>query len=249
MADAIPSPLRVALVTGASGSIGRATAARLAHSGLKVVLAGRNQAALDAIAATIRLGPPVATLCYDLRSSAATSAALQRFAREHKRMDVLINAAGVMLDAPLGMIGGPSIDETLQVNLGATLNHMQYAARLMSRQGSGSIINISSIVGVVGSANQTLYAASKAAVIGATKSAAKELARKGIRVNAVAPGFIDTAMTAKYTPDLRERIIGSIGMGRAGTPEDVAELVAFLASDASRYITGQVIGVDGGMVL
>lgn len=238
---------RIALITGATGGIGRAIAQQLAASGHRVVLAGRNPEALAALAAEI--GAHAETLCYELRDSQASNAALQGFARQHKRLDVLVNAAGVMRDAPLGMIGSAAIEETLQTNLVATLNHLQYAARLMSKQGSGSIINIASIVGVAGSANQTLYAASKAAVIGATKSSAKELAPKGIRVNAVAPGFIDTRLTEKYSPEVRARILGQIGMGRAGTPEDVAELVAFLAADASRYITGQVIGVDGGMVL
>jgi 3-oxoacyl-[acyl-carrier protein] reductase len=236
---------RIALITGATGGIGRAIAQKLAADGHRVVLAGRNAEALTALAAEI--GAQAETLCYELRQ--ATSAALQGFARQYKRLDVLVNAAGVMLDAPLGMISSAAIEETLQTNLIASLNHLQYAARLMSKQGNGSIINLASIVGVAGSANQTLYAASKAAVIGATKSAAKELAPKGIRVNAVAPGFIDTRLTEKYSPEVRTRILGQIGMGRAGTPEDVAELVAFLASDASRYITGQVIGVDGGMVL
>lgn len=238
---------RIALITGATGGIGRAIAQKLAADGHRVVLAGRIADVLAALAAEI--GAQAETLCYELRDSQATSAALQGFARQYKRLDVLVNAAGVMLDAPLGMIGSAVIEETLQTNLIATLNHLQYAARLMSKQGSGSIINLASIVGVTGSANQTLYAASKAAVIGATKSAAKELAPKGIRVNAVAPGFIDTRLTEKYSPEVRTRILGQIGMGRAGTPEEVAELVAFLAADTSRYITGQVIGVDGGMVL
>lgn len=238
---------RIALITGATGGIGRAITQKLAADGHRVVLAGRNAEALTALAAEI--GAQAETLCYELRDSQATSAALQGFARQYKRLDVLVNAAGVMLDAPLGMIGSTAIEETLQTNLIASLNHLQYAARLMSKQGSGSIINLASIVGVAGSANQTLYAASKAAVIGATKSAAKELAPKGIRVNAVAPGFIDTRLTEKYSPEVRTRILGQIGMGRAGKPEEVAELVAFLASDASRYITGQVIGIDGGMVL
>ena len=241
------APERIALITGATGGIGRAIAQQLAANGHRVVLAGRNAEMLTALATEI--GGQAETLCYELRDSQATSAALQGFARQHKRLDVLVNAAGVMLDAPLGMISSAAIEETLQTNLTATLNHLQYAARLMSKQGGGSIINIASIVGVAGSANQTLYAASKAAVIGATKSAAKELAPKGIRVNAVAPGFIDTQLTAKYSPEVRARILGQIGMGRAGTAEEVAELVAFLASDASRYITGQVIGIDGGMVL
>jgi len=242
---------RIVLLTGATGGLGTAIAEVLAARGAQLVLVGRNAEALENLQATLaeRNTPALDALTYDLQDDKASSAALQGFARRHKRLDVLINAAGIMQDAPLGMIGSQAIQQTLQVNVVATLNHMQYAARLMARQGAGSIINIASIVGVIGSANQALYASSKSAVIGATKSAAKELSPKGIRVNAVAPGFIDTALTASYKPVQRERIIAAIGMGRAGTPEDVAETVAFLASDASRYITGQVIGIDGGMVL
>ncbi|WP_018606564.1 SDR family oxidoreductase [Uliginosibacterium gangwonense] len=242
---------RIVLLTGATGGLGAAIAHILATRGAQLVLAGRNGDALAHLQATLAAHniPALGTLIYDLQDDKASSAALQDFARQYKRLDVLINAAGIMIDAPLGMIGSATIQQSLQINLTATLNHMQYAARLMTRQGAGCIINIASIVGITGSANQVLYAASKSAVIGATKSAAKELAPKGIRVNAVAPGFIDTALTAAYKPEQRERIIANIGMGRAGTPEEVAEVIAFLASDASRYITGQVIGIDGGMVL
>lgn len=242
---------RIAYITGATGGLGASIAQTLAARGASLVLAGRNPDALSRLADTLsqQNGLILDSLSYDLADSAAITTALQGFARQHKQLDILINAAGIMTDAPLGMIGNAAIQETLQINLTASLHHMQYAARLMMKQKSGCIINFSSIVGIHGSAGQTLYAASKAAIVGATKSAAKELASQGIRVNAIAPGFIDTALTARYSPEQKQAILTKIGMQRAGTPEEVAELTAFLASDAARYISGQVIGIDGGMVL
>lgn len=241
---------RLALVTGATGGIGGAIARALIAQGASVVLAARDAERLDSRAAALHAAglPPAGQLVYPLDDPGAIGQAMKTFVATHKRLDILVNAGGLMLDAPLGMISSAAIDQTLQVNVAATLHHMQYAARLMTRQGSGSIINLASIVGMVGSANQTLYAASKAAVIGATRSAAKELAPRQVRVNAIAPGFIDTTMTAHYPQAVREGVIAAIGMGRAGTPEDVADVALFLASDLSRYVTGQVIGVDGGMV-
>lgn len=242
---------RIAYITGATGGLGASIAQTLSARGAGLVLAGRNPEALSRLADTLgqQNGLILDTLSYDLADAASITTALQGFARQHKRLDILVNAAGIMTDAPLGMIGNAAIQETLQINLTASLHHMQYAARLMMKQKSGCIINFSSIVGINGSAGQTLYAASKAAIVGATKSAAKELAAQGIRVNAIAPGFIDTPLTSRYSPEQKLAILAKIGMQRTGTPEEVAELTAFLASDAARYISGQVIGIDGGMVL
>lgn len=242
---------RIALVTGATGGIGKAISRALMEHGAQVVLAARDPERLESLTDELKTHSlvPLATSAYDLKDAKAIGAAMQDFMREHKRLDILVNAGGIMHDAPLGMISAEAIDQTLQINVAATIHHMQYAARLMARHGSGSIINIASIVGMAGSANQTLYAASKAAIVGATRSAAKELAAKHIRVNALAPGFIDTPLTAHYPPAVRERIVAGIGLGRAGTPEEVADVALFLASDLSRYVTGQIIGVDGGMQL
>lgn len=240
---------RVALVTGATGGIGGAIARKLIAQGARVALASRSAERLSAQVEALRTEgfAPLTTLAYDLDDPEAIAAALKGFANTYKRMDILVNAGGTMQDAPLGMISADAIDHTLQINVAATIHHMQYAARLMARHGSGSIINLTSIIGVVGGANQTLYAASKAAVIGATKSAARELAPKHIRVNAIAPGFIDTAMTAHYNDAVRARVIANIGMGRPGSADEVANAALFLASDLSVYVTGQVLGVDGGM--
>ncbi len=242
---------RTVFLNGATGGIGAAIAHVFAGQGARLVVAGRNQEKLDHLfGRLVELhGTTGGTLCYEISDPAQVSLALQRFAREHKQLDVMINAAGIMRDAPLGMIATAAVEETLQINVAATLQHIQFAARLMARQSRGSIVNIASLIGVVGNANQTLYAASKAAVIGMTRAAAKELAPKNIRVNALAPGFIDTPMTAAYPDAVKQKALATIGMGRFGQAEDVANAALFLASDLSAYVTGQILGVDGSMVI
>ena len=177
-----------------------------------------------------------------------TRALIKEVFAKHGRLDVLVNNAGIMRSAMIGMIADRDIEDTMKVNLGSIIHLTQAGARLMARSG-GSIINVSSIVGQKGAAGQLVYAASKAGVIGATFSSAKELAPKGIRVNAIAPGFIETKMTDDFEESARAEALTRVGMGRAGQPADVADVALFLASDLSRYVTGQVIGVDGGMVL
>jgi 3-oxoacyl-[acyl-carrier protein] reductase len=165
------------------------------------------------------------------------------------RLDVLVNNAGVLKDALIGMVSDDVLEDTFRINTFGAIHHLQAASRLMQRSGGGSIINMTSIIGVVGNEGQIAYGSPKAALIGLTKSAAKELAPRGVRVNAVAPGFIDTDMSRSLPADKYADRVASIKMGRVGTPEDVADVVLFLASDLSRYVTGQVIGVDGGMVI
>ena len=168
---------------------------------------------------------------------------------KHKRLDILVNNAGIVANSLLGMIPQEQIEAVLRVNVQGVLNNLQYASRLMTRNKSGSVVNVASIVGRVGNAGQALYAGSKAAVIGVTLSAAKELAPQGIRVNAVAPGLIDTDMIRSLSPEVRTTLEKGIKMGRVGKPEDVADAIYFLASDLSGYVTGQVLGVDGGLVI
>jgi 3-oxoacyl-[acyl-carrier protein] reductase len=232
----------IALVTGSTRGIGLAAARRLAEDGFTVVVNGTDEAAARERAA--ELGGDA--LPFDVADAAAVQAAVRELFKRHKRLDVLVNNAGVLEDALLGMI---KPDRTFAINAMGVLNTMQASARLMARGGGGSIVNVSSIIGLTGNKGQVAYAGSKAAVIGMTKSAAKELAPQNIRVNAVAPGFIDTDMTRAMPQEIFDERVASVALGRAGTPEEVADAIAWLASDRARYVTGQVIGVDGGMVI
>jgi 3-oxoacyl-[acyl-carrier protein] reductase len=232
----------VALVTGSTRGIGLAAARRLAEDGFTVLVNGTDAQAAEARAA--ELGGEA--LPFDVSDADAVDAAVRAIFARHKRLDVLVNNAGVLEDALLGMI---KPDRTFAVNTMGVLNTMQASARLMARGGGGSIVNVASIIGVTGNTGQVAYAGSKAAVIGMTRSAAKELAPKQVRVNAVAPGFIDTDMTRAMPQEIFDERVASVGLGRAGTPEEVADAIAWLASERSRYVTGQVLGVDGGMVI
>jgi 3-oxoacyl-[acyl-carrier protein] reductase len=243
---------RVALVTGSTRGIGWASARRLAEQGATVVLNGAKDAALleQRVAELSRAaGREMMGLLFDVADDTQVLAALREVHARHRRLDVLVNNAGVLEDAMLGMIAREAIDRVLGVNLKGALFVLQGAARLMMRAKRGSIVNLTSIVGTQGNAGQAVYSASKAAVVGLTLSAAKELAPHGIRVNAIAPGYIDTDMIKHLPPEKHRERLASIALGRIGTPEDVAEVVAFLAGDGARYVTGQVIGVDGGMLI
>ncbi len=242
---------RVVFVTGASRGIGRACALQFAGDGAQLVLHARADAHLDEVAAEIaKLGAPAPTrFGYELTDEGAGKAAFAEIFARHHRLDVLVNNAGIMEPALLGMITHEALKRTLDVNLGAMIANLQAAARLMMRARSGAIINMSSIVGRFGFPGQVVYAAAKAGVIGATLAAAKELAPHGIRVNAVAPGYIDTDMNRRHDDAAHADNLARIRMGRMGLPEEVAAVVLFLASDAAGYVTGQVLGVDGGMSL
>ncbi|WP_334146591.1 glucose 1-dehydrogenase [Hyphomicrobium sp.] len=239
---------RVALVTGASRGIGLAIAQRLAAAGASVAVNARaiDDGILEAFGKDE--AQRISVLPGDVGAPEAAGQMTRAIFTHHKRLDILVNNAGIMRPAPIGMISDDEIDRTLAINLAGAIRLIQSAARLMARTG-GSIVNLSSIVGLKGATGQLAYAASKAGIVGATLAAAKELAPKGIRVNAVAPGFIETGLTAALSAEVRHEALGSIGLARAGTVEDVADAVLFLASDLSRYVTGQVLGVDGGMVL
>lgn len=242
---------RVALVTGGARGIGRAVCERLAGHGATVVVTARDTARAEAAAADLQAayGGDHLGLALEVSDPEAVSALAKTIFARFKRLDILVNNAGVLGDGLIGMVPVQTIEQTLAVNVEGPIHLIQAAARLMRRVGGGSIINISSIIGTRGNRGQIVYAASKSAVIGMTLAAAKELAPAGIRVNSVAPGYIATDMISHLPPDIHEERLRSIAMGRVGDPGEVADTILYLASDLSRYVTGQTIGVDGGMVI
>ncbi|WP_199749874.1 SDR family NAD(P)-dependent oxidoreductase [Amycolatopsis sp. WAC 04169] len=237
---------KIALVTGGTRGIGLATARALAEAGATVVLTGRDEAKAKEAAAA---AGAASGLALDVTDAKAVSTLVRGVAKEHGKLDIVVANAGIMEDALLGMIREELVDTTLSTNVAGTLHTVQAAARAMMRKKTGAIVVLASIVGEHGSAGQTVYAASKAAVANIARSAAKELGRSGIRVNAVAPGVIDTDLTSGLTEDAKAENIGKTPLGRLGTPEDVANAIRFLVSDDASFITGQVLGIDGGLVL
>ncbi len=243
---------KVALVTGSTRGIGWATARALAAAGASLILNGAHHPDLleeRAEALRAEFGGQCLAIAGSVSDHAAVRRCYLEIFQRFKRLDILVNNAGVLQDALLGMIAPENIENVLKINLFGSIYHLQEASRLMGRNQSGSIVNISSIIGRAGNEGQAVYGASKAGVIGLTLSAAKELAPKNIRVNAIAPGFIDTEMVRALPPEKYAERMRSIKMGRIGKPEDVAGAILFFASDLSRYVTGQVLGVDGGMLV
>jgi 3-oxoacyl-[acyl-carrier protein] reductase len=242
---------KVALVTGGSRGIGRAIAQELAGRGAHVVItyAGNEAAATETVRLITDAGGQARATKFDVSDSAACSAAVDEVIKTLGRLDVLVNNAGVAIDGLIMRFKDEDWDTTLDTNLKGAFSLMRAVSRPMMKQRGGAIVNVSSIVGEMGNGGQAAYAASKAGLIGLTKSIAKELASRGIRVNAVTPGFITTDMTNALTDELKAKMAEAIPLARIGNPEEVAKAVAFLASDQASYITGEVLKVNGGMYM
>ncbi len=243
---------RVALVTGASRGIGRAIAVDLAAHGADVAIVGRDAAALAETAAAVaaaRAEARVHTIVADVADAGAVDAFVADVAATLGRIDIAVANAGQAVDGLIVRSKPTDIDAMLDVNLKSAFYLVRAVARPMMKQRSGSVVLISSIVGVAGNAGQAAYAASKAGLLGLAKSVAKELGSRNVRVNAVAPGLIETAMTESMPEAARAHYLATIPLGRAGTPDDVSGVVTFLCSDAARYVTGQTIVVDGGFLM
>ncbi|SFB57878.1 3-oxoacyl-[acyl-carrier-protein] reductase [Cohnella sp. OV330] len=242
---------KAALVTGASRGIGRAIALALAEAGCDVAVnyAGGESAARETANAIEALGRKAILVQANVGKAAEFDAMVQTAIEAFGKLDILVNNAGITRDNLIMRMKEEEFDAVIETNLKGVFNGIKAVTRPMMKQRYGRIINISSVVGVLGNAGQANYVAAKAGVIGLTKSAARELASRGITVNAVAPGFIETDMTDKLPADLREAMLKDIPLGRMGRPEEIASSVLYLASDSASYMTGQTIHVDGGMYM
>jgi 3-oxoacyl-[acyl-carrier protein] reductase len=241
---------KVAVVTGAARGIGRAIAERLAAEGADVALCDLKEEWLAETAEAVgALGRRAECVGVDVSSGAAVDGAVASAIKAFGRVDILVNNAGITKDTLLVRMSEEEWDAVLDVNLKGSFLFTKAVAKPMMKQRSGAIVNIASIIGLIGNAGQCNYAASKAGVIALTKSSAKELAPRNVRVNAVAPGFIESKMTDALSEDIRQQMLAQIPMKRFGKPDDVARTVLFLVSDAASYMTGQVLTVSGGMVM
>lgn len=240
---------KIALVTGGGKGIGAAIAKEMASQGATVIVNySRSEEAAKKVQSEIRSNGGKADIfrC-DVSDYNSVKAMIGDIIQHYGRLDILVNNAGIVKDGLLMRMKETDFDKVIEINLKGTFNCIQNVARQMLKQRYGRIINMSSVVGIYGNAGQVNYAASKAGIIGLTKAAAKELGSRGITVNAIAPGFIQTDMTGGLNQELKEKMLAAISLGSFGTAEDIAHAACFLASDGARYITGQVLGVDGGI--
>lgn len=240
---------KIALITGAGRGIGRAIAIALAKEGAEVVINynGSEERAKEVKQTIEENGGKASIYKCNVSDFVACEAMIKDIVKEYGHLDILVNNAGITKDGLIMKMKEEDFDSVLNVNLKGTFNTIRHSARQMLKQRSGKIINISSVSGILGNVGQANYAASKAGVIGLTKTMARELGSRGITVNAIAPGFVDTEMTEVLSEEIRENACKQIILGRFGKPEDIANTAVFLASDKAGYITGQVISVDGGM--
>jgi 3-oxoacyl-[acyl-carrier protein] reductase len=242
---------KVALITGGSRGIGRAVTLELAKAGAQVAInyAGNLKAAREVCDLITAAGGEAMAMQADVADSASVEAMVKAVMEKYGRIDILVNNACITRDNLLLRMKEADWDAVINTNLKGIFNCTKLVSRIMMKQKTGKIVNMTSVVGIMGNAGQSNYAAAKAGVIGFTKSMAKELASRNIIVNAIAPGFISTDMTAVLSDQVKVELASGIPLGRLGTPEDVAAVVMFLVSDAANYITGQVVNVDGGMVM
>ena len=242
---------KIVLVTGAGRGIGASIAKRFASEGAEVIVnySGNDETAQKTVDEITATGGQAQKYKCSVNDSESVKVMIDEIIKEFGRIDILVNNAGITKDGLMLRMTDEDFDRVIDVNLKGTFNCTKYVSKYMLKQKSGKIINISSVVGLSGNAGQVNYSASKAGIIGITKSAAKELSSRGITVNAVAPGFIKTEMTDVLKDDIKKAIMENIPMKAFGETEDIANAVAFLASEEARYITGQVISVDGGMAM
>lgn len=242
---------KIAVVTGASRGIGKAIAMELGKLGATVIVnyCGSSERAENVKEAIVKKGGTAETYQCNVADFAACESFFKDVVEKYGCIDILVNNAGITRDGLLMRMSEAQFSDVVDTNLKGTFHCMRFVSRQMMKQRSGRIVNVSSVVGVVGNAGQVNYAASKAGVIGMTKSAAKELASRGITVNAIAPGFIETDMTSVLSDKVKNEMKKQIPLGDFGQPEDIASAVAFLVSEEAKYITGQIIHVDGGMAM